>query len=82
MKLGLGLYDNMLTAENFRFARQAGATHIVAHIPGLLAQKDAPPGCWGISDPTLPYWTYEDLRDLRAAINAEEMELVALENHH
>jgi hypothetical protein len=22
----------MLTAENFRFARQAGATHIVAHI--------------------------------------------------
>jgi len=80
MKLGLGLYDNMLTAENFRFARQAGATHIVAHIPGLLAKQAAPPGCWGITDPTLPYWTYEDLRDLRAAINAEGMELVALEN--
>ena len=31
MKLGLGLYRNMLTRENFRFARQAGATHIVAH---------------------------------------------------
>jgi mannonate dehydratase len=80
MKLGLGLYDNMLTAENFRFARQAGATHIVAHIPGLLAKADAPPGCWGVTDPTLPYWTYEDLRDLRAAINAEGLELVALEN--
>lgn len=80
MKLGLGLYDNMLTAENFRFARQAGATHIVAHIPGLLAKQDAPPGCWGISDPSLPYWSYEDLRDLRAAINAEGLELAALEN--
>ena len=31
MKLGLGLYRHMLTPENFRFARQAGATHIVAH---------------------------------------------------
>jgi len=80
MKIGLGLYDHMLTAENFRFARQAGATHIVAHIPGLLSQKEAPEGCWGISDPSLPYWRYEDLRDLRAAINAEGLELVALEN--
>jgi len=31
MKLGLGLYRNSLTPDNFRFARQAGATHIVAH---------------------------------------------------
>ena len=31
MKIGLGLYRHMLTPENFRFARQAGATHIVAH---------------------------------------------------
>ena len=34
MKLGLGLYGNMLNAENFRFAKQAGASHIVAHIVG------------------------------------------------
>ena len=32
MKLGLGLYRHMLTHENFQFARQAGATHIVAHL--------------------------------------------------
>jgi mannonate dehydratase len=31
MHLGLGLYRHMLTPDNFRFARQAGATHIVAH---------------------------------------------------
>lgn len=80
MKLGLGLYDNMLTAENFRFAKQAGANYIVAHIPGLLPKAKAPAGCWGISDPTLPYWSYEDLRDLRAAANAEGVEIAALEN--
>ena len=28
MKIGLGLYRESLTPENFRFARQAGATHI------------------------------------------------------
>ncbi len=32
MKLGLGLYRHMLDAKHFRFARQAGATHIVAHL--------------------------------------------------
>ena len=32
MKLGLGLYRHMLTRENFQFARQAGATHVVAHL--------------------------------------------------
>ena len=32
MKLGLGLYRHMLDADHFRFARQSGATHIVAHL--------------------------------------------------
>jgi len=32
VKPGLGLYKQMLTPENFRFARQAGAQAIVAHL--------------------------------------------------
>jgi hypothetical protein len=32
MKLGLGLYRHALTRENFQFGRQAGATHMVAHL--------------------------------------------------
>jgi mannonate dehydratase len=32
MKIGIGLYKSMLTAENFRFARQVGCTHVVAHL--------------------------------------------------
>jgi len=34
VKIGLGMYPNLLTSDNFRFARQAGATHVVAHLPG------------------------------------------------
>jgi mannonate dehydratase len=45
-----------------------------------LSKAKAPAGCWGVTDPTLPYWTYEDLRDLRAAANAEGIEIAALEN--
>ncbi len=32
MKLGLGLYRHMLNRENFAFAKQAGATHTIAHL--------------------------------------------------
>lgn len=85
MKLGLGLYRDILTPENVRFAKQAGATHIVAHIPGrftqagqkiLTAGGDAG---FGLSDDD-PIWTSEGLADLKAMINAEGMELAALEN--
>jgi mannonate dehydratase len=88
MKLGLGLYGNMLNAENFRFARQAGATHIVAHIVGhfkkpasaaLTTEGSALHG-FGISDPMDDTWTYEWFRDLRAEINEEGLELEAIEN--
>ncbi len=37
MKIGLGLYRHMLTDDNFRFARQAGATAIVAHLTNYFA---------------------------------------------
>ena len=32
MKLGIGFYRHMLTDENFRFARQCGCTHVIAHL--------------------------------------------------
>lgn len=75
----------MLTGDNFRFAKQAGATHIVAHwtdyfqnspnIPETDGEK-----CWGISDNRDRLWTYEELADLKRAVNAEGLELGALEN--
>lgn len=87
MKLGLGLYRTMLTADNMRFARQAGATHIVAHMPGHFARDagkiltaDDPALGFGVADAGDPIWTYAGLRDLKALVNAEGLELEALEN--
>ncbi|HUX88174.1 MAG TPA: mannonate dehydratase [Chloroflexota bacterium] len=78
MKLGLGLYPRLLTMDNFRFAKQAGATHIVAHLPDW-SQTGVRPG--SIPGPGVsPIWTFEELRDLKAAINAEGLELAAIEN--
>ena len=86
MKLGLGLYRQMLTADNFRFAKQAGATHIVAHWvdyfregPRIPAAQSAGHG-WGFSDNRGKLWTVEELTDLRKAVEAEGLTLAAIEN--
>ena len=86
MKLGIGLSQKMLTADNFRFARQAGATHIVAHLLNFSVRKSnasasgtserVAAGC----DPGESVWSAEGLCDLRRAINREGLELEALEN--
>jgi mannonate dehydratase len=86
MKLGHGLYRHMLTQENFRFAKQAGVTHIVAHLTDYfketprLPAADSRGGGWGVTNNRDKLWTYEELRDLRAAINAEGLEIAAIEN--
>ncbi|HSB81137.1 MAG TPA: mannonate dehydratase [Candidatus Methylomirabilis sp.] len=87
MKLGLGLYRTILTPDTLRFARQAGVTHIVAHLPGhftrgeatILTSDQANLG-FGISEADDPIWTYQGLRDLKTMVNAEGLELEALEN--
>ena len=87
MKLGFGLYRTMLSADALRFARQVGATHIVVHPPGsastaneqLMAKYGRQAG-HGLSDPNDPIWTYDGLRDLKALVNSEGLELEALEN--
>ena len=88
MKLGFGLYRTMLDSANLRFARQTGATHIVAHMPGDVSERNtalmaaygerAGHGLAAGADD--PLWTYAGLRDLKALVNAEGLELEALEN--
>ena len=74
----------MLVEENYRFARQAGSSHIVAHLtdyfnhgPRLPAQSEEG---WGIADPDLGPWSVESLTNLRTRIEAEGLQLAALEN--
>jgi mannonate dehydratase len=90
MKLGLGLYRHMLTPENYRFARQAGCTHIVAHLVDYFNQgkgnddrENQPTGGshgWGRAGDPEKLWTEEELSTLKAGINAEGLELEAIEN--
>lgn len=70
MKLGLGLYPNILTDDNFRFARQLGATHIVVHLPGEETLPSTRSG----------FWAFEDLTRLKHQINTFGLELFAIEN--
>ena len=72
MKLGIGLYRTMLNANELKFAKQVGATHIVAHMPGIATEKGAEMAAkygkklgHGYSAPDDPMWTYEGLRDLK-----------------
>lgn len=89
MKLGLGLYRHMLTRENFRFARQAGATHLVIHLVDYFkggshgANDSQPTGTqqgWGVAGDARQLWSLEELLSLRAAIEAEGLKLEAVEN--
>ena len=87
MKLGLGLYRNLLNSETLRFARQAGVTHVVAHLPGHFTRQDAriitadqAAAGFGVSEADDPIWSYEGLRDLRARVEGEGLTLEALEN--
>ena len=89
MKLGLGLYKHMLTDENFRFAKQAGATHIVAHLvdyfrgDGHSGKDDQPTGSdrgWGLAGDPDVLWSEEQLTDLRKSVEKNGLKLEAIEN--
>ena len=84
MKLGIGLYRRMLTPENFRFARQAGCTHLVAHLvdyfqQGVVHGTDAEQ-TWGVTRNRGKLWTVEELRELKRSVEAEGLVLEAIEN--
>lgn len=89
MRLGLGLYRRQLNRDNYRFARQAGCTHLVVHPvdyfdPGPQDERDNQPtgglGGWGRAGASDPLWTAPGLIELRESIEAEGLHLAALEN--
>ena len=89
MNLGLGLYRHMLTRENFQFARQAGATHLVVHLVDYFKggahnpRDNQPTGTdrgWGLAGDPNKLWTLEELTELRRAVETEGLKLEAIEN--
>jgi mannonate dehydratase len=89
MKLGLGLYRHMLTPENFAFAKQAGATHIIAHLVdyfkggGHVGPDDQPTGTdwgWGLAGDADKLWTLAELTAVRHDVEVAGLKLEAIEN--
>lgn len=89
MKLGFGLYRHMLTPENFAFARQAGATHIVAHLvdyfqgEGGNPKGNQPTGGnrgWGLAGDPEKLWSLEELLAIKSQIEKAGLIWEAIEN--
>ena len=84
MQLGLGLYKHLLTTENYTFAKQCGATHIVAHLTDYFAKTLTLPGQkpqgWGVTEGDRAVWSREGLAQLKSEVNAAGLELAAIEN--
>jgi len=89
MKLGLGLYRHQLNRDHYDFAKQCGCTHLVIHLVDYFRSSrsnlpgDQPVGDdsgWGLAGDHDKLWTYEELAEIRAEINAAGLGLEAIEN--
>ena len=89
MKLGLGLYRHQLDDAHYRFAKQAGCTHVVVHLVDYFRAStsnrvgDQPVGDdegWGLAGDPERLWSYDELASLKQDINAAGLELEAIEN--
>ena len=78
MNLGLGLYRHILTREYYKFARQAGCTHVVIHLVHYFNQGSSNPRNnqptgekyepWGVVGDPEKLWTVDELRRIREEI--------------
>jgi len=86
VKIGLGLYSHMLTEDNLRFAKQAGATHIVAHVVDYFSSGPRIPSStskhsgWGPTHRVDKPWTLAELDAIKAKVEAQGLTLHAVEN--
>lgn len=86
MKLGLGLYRGLLSEDNFRFAKQAGVTHLVVHLvdyfkgvnPTLSSGPDNMG--WGVTSSQDRQWSYDDLVGIKKSIESHGLVWEAIEN--
>lgn len=86
MKLGLGLYRSLINDENLRFARQAGATHVVVHLvdyfKGASPQLQSGPATrgWGMTSGDETVWQVDELLKIRELIESHGLVWEAIEN--
>ena len=85
MKLGLGLYRQGLTSENFRFARQLGAEALVVHLVNYFEEQQPKIGS-GEHENGLAFcgddeiWSEEELSSLVKEAGRHGLKIEAIEN--
>lgn len=89
MRLGFGLYRHMLNEQDYRFARQCGATDVVVHLVDYFNQLDSRGdqptsggrgGGWGQAGNPDRLWDEEELCRIKAEIEAQDLCWHAIEN--
>ena len=87
MKLGLGLYRDMLDRDHMRFARQCGCTHLIIHLANYYSGGDAnivtatdATHNYGVSTAHDPIWQEDSLRGLQRMAAEEGLEIYGIEN--
>lgn len=88
MKIGLGLYRQMLTERHYRYAQQLGVTHIVAHLEDYFSanpkladeahDSSLSSGSWGMGQSG--DWTEALFRGLIDDMAQFDLKLAAIEN--
>ena len=84
--LGLGLYKSLLNDQNFRFAKQCGATHIVVQLVDYVKGGDSPTltqnylNGWGVTQNQGKLWELDELLSLKKQMEAHGLTWAAIEN--
>ncbi len=86
IKLGIGLYKNLLTPQNFAFARQCGATHIIIHLVDYFGSRNPALSAfagnmdWGPTSTNDSLWTLDSLKDIQRNAGNFGLEVAGIEN--
>lgn len=90
MKIGLGLYNHMLSRRYYDFARQAGCTDVVIHLVDYFkdgatnGRNNQPTGAkydlWGTAGDSSAVWPVERLLRIKNDIEDAGLNLAAIEN--
>lgn len=86
VKLGLGLYKHMLTRDNFKFAKQAGCSHLIIHLADYYSKKVGvvtatdEKNNYGVATENDKIWTYERMQELQDLAHEEGLEIFGIEN--
>ncbi len=83
MKLAAIFHRSFISRDNFRFARQAGCTHLVLHLVERvqgLPMPHADDFCFGFTRARGQMWSYGEIEAIQRMAVEEGLEIEALEN--